>query len=48
MKSFLKMLMNIVVCVLFIVACLLISKLIFETVVNSDMPDWLKYVILRS
>lgn len=24
-----------------------LTKTIFETVINSDMPDWLKYILLK-
>lgn len=30
-----------------IVVTLLLDKWLFESVMNSGMPDWLKYAILR-
>lgn len=30
-----------------VVCCFLIAKWLFTAVMGSDMPDWLKYVILR-
>lgn len=33
--------------ILTIVAVLFLDKWLFESVVNSGMPDWLKYAILR-
>lgn len=36
-----------IVFIAIIVFSLWLSKTIFETVINSDMPDWLKYVLLH-
>lgn len=30
-----------------VVACVLMSKFVFELVVGSDLPNWAKYMILR-
>lgn len=36
-----------VVFVLFAVLCVWISKCIFEAIYYSDMPAWLKYILLK-
>lgn len=30
-----------------VIVALFLSKTIFEAVINSDMPDWLKYILLK-
>ena len=36
-----------VVAIITVVLCLLISKWLFEVIYNSDMPTWLKYILLK-
>lgn len=31
----------------FFFLCLMISKWLFEAIYNSDMPTWLKYILLK-
>lgn len=30
-----------------IVGCIFLGKWLFETIMASDMPDWLKYMLLK-
>lgn len=30
-----------------IVGCIFLGKWFFELIISSDMPDWLKYMLLR-
>ena len=27
--------------------CIFLGKWVFEIIINSDMPDWLKYMLLK-
>lgn len=47
MKTFLYILLNILVTVAVIAICLITSRALYNEVINSNMPDWLKYVILK-
>ena len=29
------------------VGCIFLGKWFFELIINSDMPDWLKYMLLK-
>jgi hypothetical protein len=31
----------------FAVGCIFLGKWVFETIMSSDMPDWLKYMLLK-
>ena len=35
------------VMIITVVLCLFISKWLFEVIYNSDMPTWLKYILLK-
>ncbi len=35
------------VCIIFVVLSIFLSKWIFETVMGSNLPNWLKYMLLR-
>lgn len=37
----------IVVCIIVVVLSIFLSKWIFESVMGSDLPNWLKYMLLR-
>lgn len=36
-----------IVCILFLAIITTISAWMFNTIMASDMPDWLKYVLLK-
>ena len=36
-----------VVMIITFILCLMISKWLFEAIYNSDMPTWLKYILLK-
>lgn len=37
----------IIACIIVVVLSIFLSKLIFETVMGSNLPNWLKYMLLR-
>lgn len=43
MKFYLKLILK----VLIVIACIAISIWLFATIYNSDMPTWLKWLLLR-
>lgn len=54
MKKFIKKVTDFIVMIfpflvgaVIVVFCLFLSKVLFEAIVNSNMPDWLKYVLLK-
>lgn len=54
MKKFVEWVTNFIVVmfpflmvIVILAVCLFLSKTIFEAIINSDMPDWLKYVLLK-
>ena len=44
--NFAKLIIWIVV-IITVVLCLLFDKWFFEAIYNSDMPEWLKYFLLK-
>lgn len=36
-----------IVFVITVILCLMVSKWLFEAIYNSDMPAWLKYILLK-
>lgn len=36
-----------IVIILIFIIVMFVNKTIFEVVISSDMPEWLKYMILR-
>lgn len=36
-----------IVFVITVILCLMVSKWLFELIYNSDMPEWLKYILLK-
>ena len=47
MKKIREKLIMVLMYIVILAAVLFISKWIFEAVYYSDMPEWLKYVLLR-
>lgn len=47
MKNKLKAIIFWLCIIAIIVFCILTDKVLFETVMHSNMPDWLKWIILR-
>lgn len=43
MKFYLKLILK----VLIVIVCIAISIWLFATIYNSDMPTWLKWLLLR-
>ena len=46
-RGFIAMILPLLVVIVIIAVCLFLSKTIFEAIVNSNMPDWLKYILLK-
>ena len=36
-----------IIMLIFVIACIVIDKIYFEGIINSDIPNWLKWMILR-
>ena len=39
--------MSYLIAIVIVGACIFISKILFEAIINSNMPDWLKYILLK-
>ncbi len=37
----------IIICIIFTVLAIFLTKWMFETVMSSDLPNWVKYMLLR-
>ena len=45
--DFIVMIFPLLMVLAILAVCLFVSKVMFEAIVNSNMPDWLKYILLK-